>query len=220
MLPQCYPNYKTVHRRFQAWCHSEVLRRVLTDIASELRTCGVLDEEESFIDAAFGMAKGGRADVGPTKRGKGLKIMAIVDRHGLPLSISTHAANHHEVRLVQLCFDFSMIEARPENLIGDRASDSDPLDEELRQRGVEMIAPHRSNRSNPATQDWRRLRRYARLWLVERFFAWVQWQRRILVRWEYCPKISSASSNSLAWLSSSDDFEIGSSVCQIRRLAI
>jgi transposase len=20
MLPQCYPNYKTVHRRFQTWC--------------------------------------------------------------------------------------------------------------------------------------------------------------------------------------------------------
>ena len=24
-----------------------------------------------------------------------------------------------------------------------------------------------------------------RRWLVERFFAWIQWQRRILVRWEY-----------------------------------
>ena len=23
-----------------------------------------------------------------------------------------------------------------------------------------------------------------RRWLVERFFAWIQWQRRILVRWE------------------------------------
>jgi hypothetical protein len=34
------------------------------------------------------------------KRGKGMKIMAIVDRHGLPLTVSTHAANHHEVRLV------------------------------------------------------------------------------------------------------------------------
>ena len=22
-------------------------------------------------------------------------------------------------------------------------------------------------------------------WLVERFFAWIQWQRRILVRWEF-----------------------------------
>jgi transposase len=25
-------------------------------------------------------------------------------------------------------------------------------------------------------------------WLVERFFAWIQWQRRILVRWEFYPK--------------------------------
>ena len=114
-----------------------------------------------------------------------MKIMAIVDRHGLPLSVSTHAANHHEVRLVQLCFDFYMIEAKPENLIGDRAYDSDPLDAELRKDGIEMIAPHRCNRSKPPTQDRRRLSRYMRRWLVERFFAWLQWQRRILIRWEY-----------------------------------
>ena len=102
------------------------------------------------------MAKGGGAAIGATKRGKGLKIMAIVDRHGLPLSVSTPAANHHEVRLVQLCFDFYMIEAKPANLIGDRAYDSDPLDEQLRRDGIEMIAPHRSNRSKPATQICRR----------------------------------------------------------------
>ena len=125
MLPRCYPNYKTVHRRFQSWCRNEVLRSVLTDIANELRERGVLDEEEGFIDATFALAKGGGAEIGPTKRGKGLKIMAIVDRHGLPLSVSTHAANHHEVRLVQLCFDFYMIQAKPENLIGDRAYDRD-----------------------------------------------------------------------------------------------
>ena len=111
MLPQSYPNYKTAHRRFQNWFHNEVLRRILTDVANELREEGALDEEECFIDATFAMAKGGGAEIGPTRRGKGLKIMAIVDRHGLPLSVSTHAANHHEVRLVQLCFDFYMIEA-------------------------------------------------------------------------------------------------------------
>jgi len=33
----------------------------------------------------------------------------------LPLAVTTHAANHHEVTLVQLTFDFYMIEARPEN---------------------------------------------------------------------------------------------------------
>jgi len=185
MLPQCYPNYKTVHRRFQNWCRNDVLREVMTDLANTLRDEGALDESECFIDATFSSAKGGGEEIGPTKRGKGVKIMAIVDRHGLPLAVSTHAANHHEVTLVQLSFDFYMIEAKPENLIGDRAYDSDKLDEELREDGIEMIAPHKRNRVRPRTQDGRRLRRYERRWLVERFFAWIQWQRRILVRWEY-----------------------------------
>ena len=81
-----------------------------------------------------------------------------------------------------------MIEARPENLIGDKAYDSDQLDEQLRAQGTEMIAPHRSNRHpKRKTQDARRLRRHERRWIVERFFAWIQWQRRLLVRWEYYP---------------------------------
>ena len=51
MLPQSYPNYKTVHRRFQTWCRNEVLRRVLTDVANELRDKGALDEAGCFIEA-------------------------------------------------------------------------------------------------------------------------------------------------------------------------
>jgi transposase len=96
MLPQSYPNYKTVHRRFQQWCEQQVLREVLTDLANALREQGDIDEREAFIDATFASAKGGGDAIGPTKRGKGVKIMAIVDRHGLPLSVSTHAANHHD----------------------------------------------------------------------------------------------------------------------------
>ena len=187
MLPQSYPNYKTVHRRFQQWCQTEVLRNVLTDLANTLRERGGIDESECYIDASFSSAKGGGDEVGLTKRGKGVKIMAIVDRHGLPLAVSTHAANHHEVTLVQLSFDFYMIEAKPENLIGDKAYDSDPLDAQLREQGIQMIAPHKSNRVKRKTQDGRRLRRYERRWIVERFFAWMQWHRRLLVRWEYYP---------------------------------
>jgi transposase len=86
---------------------------------------------------------------------------------------------------VQLSFEFYMIEAKPDNLIGDRAYDSDPLDQQLREQGIEMIAPHKSNRKKRKTQDGRRLRRYERRWIVEQFFAWLQWQRRLLVRWEY-----------------------------------
>jgi len=185
MLPQSYPNYKTVHRRFQQWCRDEVLRNVLTDLANQLRDLGEIDESECFIDAMFSMAKGGGAEIGPTRRGKGVKIMGIVDRNGLPLAVSTHAANHHEVTLVQLCFDFYMIEANPDVLIGDKAYDSDKLDKELKDKGIDMVAPHRKGRIKTKTQDGRKLRRYRRRWLVERYFAWLQWQRRLLVRWEY-----------------------------------
>ena len=43
MLPQSYPNYKTVHRRFQAWAQQEVLREVLVDLANGLRQDNLLD---------------------------------------------------------------------------------------------------------------------------------------------------------------------------------
>jgi transposase len=72
MLPQCYANYKTVHRRFQQWCRSEVLRNVLVELANTLRAEGALDESECFIDATFAPAKGGGDEVGKTKRGKGM----------------------------------------------------------------------------------------------------------------------------------------------------
>src|SRR6516162_8794024 len=61
MLPQSYPNYKSVHRRFQTRCRDEVLRQVLMDVANELRDKGALDEAECFINATFVMAKGGGA---------------------------------------------------------------------------------------------------------------------------------------------------------------
>lgn len=69
MLPQCNPNYKTVHRRFQHWCRNEVLRAAMTDLANALRDEGALDESECFIDASFASARGGSAEIGPTLNG-------------------------------------------------------------------------------------------------------------------------------------------------------
>jgi transposase len=74
----------------------------------------------------------------------------------------------------------------PQRLIADKAYDSDPLDERLLdERAIELIAPHKSNRKKPKTQDGRKLRRYKRRWKIERLFAWLQNYRRILVRFEY-----------------------------------
>ena len=118
VLPQYYPNYKTVHRRFQQWVGQDIFRAILIDLAIPLCEKDLVDPSECYIDATFDNGRGGRLETGNTKCGKGFKIMAIVDRAGLPLSVSTHAANHYEVKLVQLRFDFDMVEAMPEVLIG------------------------------------------------------------------------------------------------------
>ncbi len=122
--------------------------------------------------------------VGPTKRGKGSKIMAIADASGLLIAADVTSATPHEVRLVQQTLASGFLSERPERLIGDRAYDSDKLDAELKEQGIEMIAPHRRNRKKPATQDGRVLRRYKRRWKIERVFAWLQNFRRLLVRQE------------------------------------
>ena len=110
MLPQYYPKYQTVRRRFQPWRRDELLRGVLTDLANTVSDEGAVDEPECYIDATFASAKGGGEEIGPTGRGKGVKIMVIVDRHGLPLALSTDAANDQEVTLVQLSFELYIID--------------------------------------------------------------------------------------------------------------
>jgi len=122
--------------------------------------------------------------VGQTKRGKGSKLMAIADGHGLPLAVDVASASPAEVRLVISTLEARFVPELPERLIGDKAYDSDPLAAQLAEGGVELIAPNRENRT-VKTQDGRPLRRYKRRWKIERLFAWLQNFRRLVTRWEY-----------------------------------
>ena len=92
--------------------------------------------------------------MGTTTRGKGTQVMAVADRAGLPLATHVKAAPPHEVTLVEPTLAAGVVDAR------------------LAGQGIERIAPHRSNRKQPKTQDGRPLRRYTRRWNVERLFAW------------------------------------------------
>src|SRR5467141_4716009 len=72
--------------------------------------------------------------VGPTKRGKGSKIMAIADGHGFPLAVHVASASPHETKLVEPTLDQRFLAEAPERMIGDRAYDSDPLDQRIQER--------------------------------------------------------------------------------------
>ena len=68
--------------------------------------------------------------------------MAIADRHGLPIAVRVTSASPHESKLVEDTLRQRHVAAVPERMIGDRAYDSDPLDERLQhEQGVELIAP-------------------------------------------------------------------------------
>ena len=112
--------------------------------------------------------------------------MAVADGAGLPLAVRIASASPHEVTLVEATLDACFAPDLPDRLIGDKAYDSDALDARLLdERGIALIAPHRSNRRRTVTQDGRPLRRYCRRWKVERLHAWLQNFRRLVTRYEY-----------------------------------
>jgi hypothetical protein len=74
--------------------------------------------------------------------------MAVTDATGLPVAVCAESATAHEVTLVQETLAELFVAEPIERLIGDNAYDSNCLDREPANTGVEMIAPHRSNRKN------------------------------------------------------------------------
>src|SRR2546426_490665 len=95
----------------------------------------------------FGEKRG--TAVGPTRRGKGSKIMAIADGNGFPAPCDVASAPPHETNLVEAPPQPRSPRVWPERMIGDPPSDSAPLARHLgRDHRIRMIAPNRPNRLN------------------------------------------------------------------------
>ena len=184
-LPRAFGSKSTVHRWFKKWVEQGVFENIMRDAGTCVEERDGYKLYECYIDGTFSKAKGGGDGIGCTKAGKGVKIMVLVDARGLPVAVDTAPANPHESKLVQQLFDFMLPVETPERIIGDKAYDSDALDEQLAEQDIEMIAPHRQNRRpETRTQDGRALRRYKRRWTVERTIGWLQNYRRLCIRWE------------------------------------
>lgn len=184
-LPRHFGSKSSVHKYFTLWTRAGVFEAIMRDAGDLVEERGGYRLYECFVDATFSKARGGGDGVGVTKAGKGVKIMVLVDARGLPVAVTTGSASPHESTLVQGLFDFMLTIDAPERIIGDKAYDSDMLDDDLAQVGIEMIAPHRANRKpKNATQDGRPLRRYKRRWTVERTISWFQNFRRLCIRYE------------------------------------
>jgi len=197
-LSRRFSPYHTCHRRFQHWVRTGVLRQVLEALSQDPYERSEIKLAECFIDGSFSRAKKGTgAEVGKTKRGAETKLMAVADSQGVPIAAYLASASLREVTSAQATLDDRFVVEPPQRLVGDKAYDSDRLDQALLQEAIELIAPHWSNRYQ-LTQDRRPLRRYRQRWKAERLFAWSHNFRCLMVRRERYPKTSSASSTSVA----------------------
>jgi transposase len=126
--------------------------------------------------------------------------MVVADGKGIPVGGTLASASPSEMKLVDQTLETIKVtrngpgrpRKRPDRLITDKGYDSDPLRKDLKKRGIDLIAPHRSNRKKPKLQDGRKLRRYKRRWKVERTFAWIGNFRRLVVRYEKLITVYSA----------------------------
>jgi len=162
-MPDRYPPYQTCHRRFQEWVRAGTFETVLQTLVRDVKERGGLDLTECFIDGTFVIAKKG-AQGWEKPSGARVQSSSQWQTALVFFAVSVGSASPHEVRLVEQTLDKRWVQEKPERLIGDRAYDSDPLDARLAAQGVRLIAPHKSNRKKPKTQDGRALRRYRRRW--------------------------------------------------------
>jgi transposase len=136
--------------------------------------------------------KGG-SGVGKTKIGKGSKVMVVADGQGLPIGLHVASARPHEHTLAVPTLATIKVpqrrgrpRTRPQELVADKAYDSQTFRQQLRRRGIKPTIPpvarrrQRPKRGRPVRPG----PSYRHRWKVERCFAWMDNCRRLVVRYE------------------------------------
>jgi transposase len=142
-----------------------------------------------------GGKKGGRC-VGITKVGKGTKREIIVDRHGTPIAFVLESANVHEIKLAERVLQRVAVRGRgrgrcrknPKRILADRAYDSAAFRRSLKKRHMVPVIPKRIYKGPrggcPRFRKHSGPHGYKLRFIVERTFAWLGNERRILVRYD------------------------------------
>ena len=172
----------TCWRRLRAWQRAGVWFHLHQVLLEQLDDAGKIDWARAAVDSSFARAFGGGEgrEPNPTDHGRaGVKHHVLVDAHGIPLAVAVTPANTPEVNerlpLVDSAgpLDEATLEPthRPEAVYGDRAYDSEPHHQQLRERG---IAPKLAQRRTPHGSGLGVYR-----WVAERFFAWAHGLRKL-----------------------------------------
>jgi transposase len=168
-------------RRLHAWQEQGVWFALYQALLARLEGADQIDWSRAAVDSTFARALGGVEGSGknPTDRGRpGIKQHVEVDAQGIPLAGDSTPANVPEVNELLSLVDTAgpLDEAGqppryPEEMYGDRAYDSEPHREELRQRGID---PKLAKRNTPHGSGLGVFR-----WVAERTISWLHGFRKL-----------------------------------------
>ena len=120
--------------------------------------------------------------------------MVVVEGNGLPIGLHVASAQPHEITLAPTTLQTVRVpqrrgrpRTRPQELVADKAYDSQPFRQHLRRRGIKVSIPHFERRKRRHPKRGRPLQvrpSYRQRWKVERCFGWMDNCRRLVVRYE------------------------------------
>lgn len=171
----------TCWRRLHQWQQQGVWFRLHQVLLQKLDDAGQIDWSRAAIDSTFARAFGGVENSGknPTDRARpGVKQHILVDGNGIPLAADLTAANVPEIKellpVVKSCGplnDAGEPKRYPKKLYADRAYDSEPHREKLRELGIIPYLAKRRTAHGSGLGIYR--------WVVERTNAWLHGFRKL-----------------------------------------
>ncbi|WP_083865924.1 IS5 family transposase [Deinococcus peraridilitoris] len=185
----------TAWRGLKHWQALDIWELLWRTALNVLESKGAVDWSQAQLDGSFVPAKRGGAAVGLTRKGKGTKWMLVTDARGTPIGYHPDSAGLAETRLAYKTLGTigvrtisGRVKNRPACLVADRGYDNRPFRHFLRVRGIRACIPEKRRpegwkprRERPTTYS---KADYAQRWRIERTFAWLGYQRRLLIRWE------------------------------------
>ena len=176
---------KTCKAYVKAWQQAGVWHELHQLLLIDLQAADRIDWSYGAADSTKSRALGGGEDTGPnpTDRGKlGTRHHVQTDAQGIPLAVTVTGANEADVKqllpLVDAIPDLSGADGdqptKPREEYADRAYDSEPHREGLRERGVEPKIPKRRTEHGSGLGVYR--------WVVERTNAWLHGFRKLRLR--------------------------------------
>jgi transposase len=176
---------KTCKHYLKVWQRSGVWEQLHQLLLIDLQEADQIDWSRAAADSTKARALGGGDDTGPnsTDRGKlGTKHHVLTDAQGIPLATRVTGANVADVTqllpLVDSIPDLSGEHGdqptKPEEAYADRAYDSEPHREQLRERGIDPKIPKRRTKHGSGLGIYR--------WVVERTNSWLHSFKKLRLR--------------------------------------